>query len=204
MNDFSVIQYLVRRGITNSTTLIDIGCGIGKKSHAFEPERDFTQEWLSLVGGPVIAFDPLNNSSFGDKHAKDERVTFHKSAISNASGGHLLVVPQDNPFHSFLWKADRESWVKEMDQLQFPCSFVRILTTALDSLSTPEDLFLKIRIPVGVREILEGASDTLRKTKFVFVEEPEVLPGPDEWREILSDAGFTEVEMGRASLWVCQ
>lgn len=186
--------------------VVDVGSNVGQWANALL-DLVTPQKLIMIEPGPA-SFSALRNR-FGEL----PNVELHNLAIGGSNGVITLRVTRDSTGASVLPPRDemREliggNWAVE-SEIEVP---MRTLDSLLAGL--PEISLLKIDVQGYEREALSGASETLRKTKFVLIElnyMPQYVGGSwlGEIHELLTrDHGFVLVDAtkplclnGRASM----
>lgn len=149
--------------LRNGCVAVDVGANNG----------NWTEDLLSLVSVKrVLAIEPDPRISSGllSKFERSSCVTVLATAIGSTQGTLPFYQMEDPSMNSFL--APTPEALSQYGRAAFENSVVKISVEPLDSLTESLDLIdlLKIDVQGFESEVIKGASATLKRTKYLFLE----------------------------------
>jgi FkbM family methyltransferase len=201
------VQLLAALNLVQANTVFDVGANVGQ----------FAQELRSVgFAGKIISFDPLStaHAQLSEAARNDSKWTVHSRAAVGDHDGEIEINIAGNSVSSSvlpMLDAHSSAAVNSAYVASERTPLIRLDSVAVQYLSADSRSFIKIDTQGFEWQVLEGATETLKRAQGVLLELSLVplYDGQRLWREIIErmksegftlwaiQKGFTDPRTGR-------
>lgn len=173
------------------TKILDVGANTGQ----------YAQELRKIkFEGKIISFEPIRSvfEILKDNMKNDSKCTVKNFALGDKNETKIINIAKNFASSSFFTRTKYfEEIATQTEYISEEKVEIKVLDTLFDSICKPQDvIFLKLDTQGYEKNILNGATESLKKIKGIQIElalKPTYNEQPDfkEIFKIIEDAGFT-------------